>query len=708
METWMDNLIIEDIIQEENIPYYQYFEFENVKLISRNVYEAIFKTSLKTIALKCVSLNDKFILNNLTDEIKQYRKLETHDSILKFYGITKRDIIQEENIPYYQYFEFENVKLISRNVYEAIFKTSLKTIALKCVSLNDKFILNNLTDEIKQYRKLETHDSILKFYGITKRESTNNYMIILEYVNECSLRQYLKSNFQKLDWNAKLNLAKQIANVLMFLHSNDIIHGKFNSENILIHNGIIKLNVFGLTIFSDSLRFLTNNLVPMQYVDPQYLELFSTIGKNKCSDIFGLGIILWEISSGNSPFEMESSSNAGLLNNIAKEIEMAIPGTPHKYKEIFTDCWKHNEKSRPDVSQIVKNLSKIIISNASLEFETSQSQPYNDTDEIISRKFKKSTKQNEKPEIKPGPPFVNSTTENNGFINALFEIFIDIRKKQLQYIQPIMIKNYIREHKKNPVKILFEMIRHPSYYWFTSLIGFFYRYGIGTAVDYQMAFKFFSSAANEIIDASLSDSSSLRKLYNINKEIGIISLADFYFDGLGVEKDTKKAFQIYYKLANKGSLMALTLVAYCYGSGFDEAKAFQWDIKSALAGNINSLFNVGYCYETGIGVDRDENEALKWYLKAAEKGCSRAQYNLGNCYANGYGINIDQVKAFEWFKKAAENDTDGQYRLGKCFYEGYGTKKDIVKAIYWLNKAYGNGNTNAEQLLEEIIYLIMD
>ena len=52
-------------------------------------------------------------------------------------------------------------------------------------------------------------------------------MIIIEYVNEGSLHQYLKTNFQKMDWNAKLNLAKQIANVLMFLHSNDIIHGKF-------------------------------------------------------------------------------------------------------------------------------------------------------------------------------------------------------------------------------------------------------------------------------------------------------------------------------------------------------------------------------------------------------------------------------------------------------------------------------------------------
>ncbi|RHZ85822.1 hypothetical protein Glove_60g152 [Diversispora epigaea] len=383
------------------------------------------------------------------------------------------DTIQKENIPFYKYSEFQNVKLIAANVFKATFKISKKTVALENVYLND---------EVKRHRKLETHDSILKFRGITKKKNIKNYKIILEYVNEGSLRQYLKTNFQKMDWNAKLNLAKQIANVLMFLHSNDIIHGKFNFENILVHNGIIKLNVFGLIkIILDSLSFLANNLGPIQYMDSQYLEHFSTIGKNKSSDIFGLGIILWEI---------------------------------------FSECWNHNGNSQPDIFQVVKNLSEIIISDASVEFEASKSQPHNATDV----KLENLNTQNEEHEIKPDPSLIDITTEVNGFINDLFEIFIDARKKQFPDIRPIIIKNYIRERKKNPVKLLYEMIRHPSHYSFTSLIRFFYQYGIGTVVDYQMALKFFNFAANEIIDTSSPKSLSLWKLYNINKEIGTISL----------------------------------------------------------------------------------------------------------------------------------------------------------------------------------------
>ncbi|RHZ48310.1 hypothetical protein Glove_553g2 [Diversispora epigaea] len=646
------------------------------------------------------------------------------------------DTFQKENIPFYQCSEFENVKLISKNSYEATFKTSLKTVSLKNLYLNDnkKFTADNLINEIKRYQKLEIHDSILKFYGITKQENTNNYMIILEYINEESLRQYLKTNFRKLDWNAKLNLAKQIANVLMHLHSNDIIHGKFNSENILIHNGIIKLNVFGLTkIISDSLSSLTNNLGPIQYMDPQHLEPFDTIDKNKSSDIFCLGIILWEISSGNPPFEMKSSLDVDFLNNIVKgKREIVIPETPHKYMEIYTDCWKHNGNSRPDISQVVKNLSEITISDASV---ASQSQPYN----VTYNNSENLNIPNEKPEIKSDSPFFDVTAEVNVFIKDLFELLIDLFNRQFREIRPITIKNYIREHKKNPVEILYEMIRHPYYYWFTSLIGFFYQHGIGTIVDNQMAFQFYNLAANHI---SSSNSPYLRNLYNINKEIGIVSLAQVYLYGLGVDKDSKKAFRIFYKLANKGSLMAVNSVAYCYYNGFgvekneqkafglylksaekgfllaqfnvgwcyeygtgvtkDEARGFQWVTKSVHAGNINAMCNVGYDYDNGIGVGINEKEAFNWYLKAAEKEQHTAQHNLGCCYKNGEGINRDYKKAFEWFKKAAENNySASQYMIGKFFHEGLGTNQDIIKAIYWLNKAKENGNT--DELLEEII-----
>ncbi|RHZ79897.1 hypothetical protein Glove_140g57 [Diversispora epigaea] len=654
-----------------------------------------------------------------------------------------KDTFQKENISFHKYSEFQNLKLINTNIFKSTFKISPKTVTLKNVYSNDKdkFTPDNLINEIKRHRKLEIYDIIL-FYGITEQENIN------EYVNEGSLRQYLKPDFQKLDWNAKLNFAKQIANVLMFLHSNNIIHGKFNSENIL-HDGITKLNIFGLTKFiSDSLRFdcwkhngnsrpdiseiiISDASVEFEipqsqpYVTDVKLENLNI--QNEEPEI--KPDLPFDDDFINDLFEIFIDNSENILHDGITKLNI-FGLTKFISDSLRFDCWKHNGNSRPDISEI-------IISDASVEFEIPQSQPY-----VTDVKLENLNIQNEEPEIKPDLPF------DDDFINDLFEIFIDVRKKQFEDMEPIIIKNYFREHKKDPVEILYKMIRHPFYYLFTSLIGFFYRYGIGTAVDYQMAFKFFNLAAtNEIIDTSSSNSSSLRKLYNINKEISTASLADMYLDGIGVEKDTKKAFRIYYELACKGSLIALTLVAYCYQHGFgvekneekafelylksaekgniaaqssvggyyecgmgvakDETKAFQWAIKSALAGNIDAMYNVGYFYDYGIGVCEDKKEAFKWFLKAAEKGFIMAQYNLGGFYKYGYGIDRDEVKAFEWYKKAAENYDEGKYRLGECFYEGCGTKKDIVKAIYWLNKATENGNTNAKRLLEEIIYSTM-
>ncbi|RHZ60988.1 hypothetical protein Glove_350g114 [Diversispora epigaea] len=655
---------------------------------------------------------------------------------------SKVNRIEYDGIPFYHYSKFENVKLINKNGYKAhinkIVSQQETTVAvtLKHVSLNNKFTLNNFIKEVKRHRKLENNDSILKFYGITKEENTNNYMIALEYANNGSLRQYLKTNFRKFDWNIKLNLAKQISNALMNLHDNNIIHGKLTSESILVRNGIIKLNDFSINY----LKSLTTTVtIPIQYTDFRYLELF-----NKSLDIYSLGIILWEISNnGISPFERDSITKSSLLsststnNNILdlmndliaklkrEKSKTGIP--PPRYKEIFTDCLKYHGNSRPGILEIVNALSEININS--------------DTDINAKNKLEKSNEE----EIHPS---INSiTTKTNDyniiFIKKLFEFFINVFKTQSLEIQPIVIKNYVREHNLNPVKILHKMIRYPSYYWFTSLIGFFYQFGIGTVIDNQMAFKFFNLASNERIYMK---NISLKKFYDINEEIGTMYLAHIYFYGRGVEKDLKKSFRIYSKVADEGSSIALNRVAYCYDFGFgvekseekafelylksakkgsivaqynvgecykdgigiakDEIKGFQLQLKIALTGNLDAIHNIGYCYEYGIGVDVDKKEAFKWYFKGAGKGDPMTQHNLGTCYKNSIGIDEeDHIKSFEWYRRSAENGcADGQYMVGKSFYEGYGTGKDIVKAIYWSNKAKENGNINANTLLEEVIY----
>ncbi|RHZ75193.1 hypothetical protein Glove_217g190 [Diversispora epigaea] len=230
-------------------------------------------------------------------------------------------------------------------------------------------------------------------------------------------------------------------------------------------------------------------------------------------------------------------------------------------------------------------------------------------------------------------------------------------------------------------------------YWYDRI---FYKHGIGTVADNKMDFKFFNLAANEIIDTS-SNSSHLRKLNNDNKEIGIISLANMYLylDGIGVEKDTKKAFRIFYKFVDKGSLIALNSVAYCYHLGVDiernEEKAFELYLKSAKKGIILAQSNVGICYEFAKGTKKDEVQGFQWYTRVALSESINAMLFVVFCYENGIGVGKDEKEAFKWFLKA-------DIMKNRC-----GTKKDILNDIHWLNKAKENWNIDADELLEEII-----
>jgi len=55
-------------------------------------------------------------------------------------------------------------------------------------------------------------------------DSNSNYLLILEYADSGTLGNYLKNNFNKLDWNIKLQFAIQLADAVLYIHQNDIIH----------------------------------------------------------------------------------------------------------------------------------------------------------------------------------------------------------------------------------------------------------------------------------------------------------------------------------------------------------------------------------------------------------------------------------------------------------------------------------------------------
>ncbi|CAB4379587.1 unnamed protein product [Rhizophagus irregularis] len=141
------------------------------------------------------------------------------------------------------------------------------------------------------------------------------------------------------------------------------MHRDLHSNNVLIHQNIVKLADFGLskrieeTSNSQSKTF---GLIP--YTDPKsFNRNTSTLYLlNKKSDVYSIGVLLWEISSGQPPFH-GIPYDVGLAISILQGLrEEPIPNISKDYIKIYTDCWNIEPDNRPTINQVVDELKAII------------------------------------------------------------------------------------------------------------------------------------------------------------------------------------------------------------------------------------------------------------------------------------------------------------------------------------------------------------
>jgi serine/threonine protein kinase len=202
-------------------------------------------------------------------------------------------------------------------------------------------------------------DCITRCFGITKDPESNNFMIVMEYAKNGSLRQHLNFNFNSMEWRKKLDMLRRIAEGLDKIHKKGLIHHDFHSGNILEHSGYTFITDLGLCrpanvkSFQDECKELYGVL---PYIAPEVLR-----GKKYTqeSDIYGFGITAYELCTGLPPYH-DIAHDKFLAISICQGFRLKSNyKIPQLILDIIEQCWDADPLKRPKANELYDLLYKL-------------------------------------------------------------------------------------------------------------------------------------------------------------------------------------------------------------------------------------------------------------------------------------------------------------------------------------------------------------
>ena len=214
-------------------------------------------------------------------------------------------------------------------------------------------LINNLGTLSVVYREIDlhsrlTHDNIIKLYSYV--ETKTAFDLIMEYANSGSLFTYIKHN-KGFNEDVAFEFFIQVCNAICFLHKYGLIHRDLKPENILlIDNKKIKLCDFGWCVEKGE-RSRSTYCGTFEYMAP---EMVGRVHYGKSIDIWSLGILLYELLHGYSPFRAvkDKHNSNEIMTNILRHNLVFHKEISVECKKLIEDLLKEDPEERPTIEDI--------------------------------------------------------------------------------------------------------------------------------------------------------------------------------------------------------------------------------------------------------------------------------------------------------------------------------------------------------------------
>ncbi len=174
---------------------------------------------------------------------------------------------------------------------------------LKEAFAKDPDIRKRFAIESRAVAKL-SHHNIVSVYDVGNEDGTD--YIVMELIEGVTLKEYLQQK-GRLSWQESIFFAEQISSALVHAHSRGIIHQDIKPQNIIIlRDGTAKLTDFGIASFATTqeTRVVQEAIGSVHYISPEQAK-GSKIDYR--TDIYSLGVVMYEMLTGKLPFEGETA-----------------------------------------------------------------------------------------------------------------------------------------------------------------------------------------------------------------------------------------------------------------------------------------------------------------------------------------------------------------------------------------------------------------